>query len=306
MKTITRQFKAMASACEVTFADATEEKPDSKAQLAIDEVLRIEKKYSRYLKDSVVSRINAAAGMGWVACDGETLQLLQYADTLYRTSGGLFDITSGILRRAWNFNTPHIPAQNELKPLLEKIGWPLVDLKNENIRLPKPGMEIDFGGFGKEYAADRAAQILVEAGIRHGYVNLGGDIRVIGPKPDNSAWSFGIQHPREHRIIATIPMSGGALATSGDYERFFELEGRRYCHILNPKSGRPASHWRSVSVMAPLAIAAGSCTTIAMLKEKSGLAFLNETGFSYFAIDQQGNTFRNPPNPSKPTPATTA
>jgi thiamine biosynthesis lipoprotein len=302
MKITVRQFKAMASACEVTIADATEGEAASKAQHAIDEVLRIEKKFSRYLKDSVVSRINAAAGMGWVTCDEETLHLLHYADTLYRTSGGLFDITSGILRRAWNFTTPRIPDPHDLNPLLDKIGWSRVDLKNGNIRLPKVGMEIDFGGFGKEYAADRAAQTLVEAGISHGYVNLGGDIRVVGPKPDGSAWSFGIQHPREHQLIATIPMAGGALATSGDYERFFELAGRRYCHILNPKTGQPAAHWRSVSVLAPLAIAAGSCTTIAMLKEKDGLAFLNETGFPYFAIDHQGKTFRNTSNstPSQP------
>jgi thiamine biosynthesis lipoprotein len=301
MNVTVRQFKAMACACEIALADATEAEAALKAQHAIDEVLRIETKYSRYLKDSVVSKINAAAGLGWVACDEETLHLLRYADTLYRTSAGLFDITSGILRRAWNFNTPRVPDQNELRPLLDKIGWSHVDLKSDNVRLSRTGMEIDFGGFGKEYAADRAAQILIDAGIAHGYVNLGGDIRVIGPKPDSSAWSFGIQHPRERQLIATIPMSGGALATSGDYERFFERDGRRYCHILNPKTGMPVSHWRSVSVLAPLAIAAGSCTTIAMLKEKDGLAFLNETGFPYFAIDHHGNTFRNA---TSVTPAT--
>jgi thiamine biosynthesis lipoprotein len=150
-------------------------------------------------------------------------------------------------------------------------------------------MEIDFGGFGKEYAADRAAAILAAQGIRHGYVNLGGDLQVIGPQPDGQAWTIGIQDPRNpDGVIAHIPVTQGSMATSGDYERYIELDGRRYCHILDPRSGRPVNHWRSVSVLAPLAIAAGSCSTIAMLKQENGLAFLDGTGMPYLAVDSQG------------------
>jgi thiamine biosynthesis lipoprotein len=156
--------------------------------------------------------------------------------------------------------------------------------------LPRAGMEIDFGGFGKEYAADRACALLQQRGVRHGYVNLGGDMRFIGPQPDGRPWSIGIQDPRKaDGIVASIAVSQGALTTSGDYERSFDLDGKRYCHVLNPRTGMPVSHWRSVSVLAPLAALGGSVSTIAMLKEADAPAFLAASGLAYFAIDSAGN-----------------
>ena len=133
-------------------------------------------------------------------------------------------------------------------------------------------------------------------GVAHGYVNLGGDMRFLGPRPDGTAWNIGIQHPRDlSATVASIPVSRGALATSGDYERFIEVDGRRYCHVIDPRSGMPVSHWRSVSVLAPLAIIAGSCSTTAMLLEKDGLAFLERCGHVYLAIDHDGHIFRSTP-----------
>jgi hypothetical protein len=124
-------------------------------------------------------------------------------------------------------------------------------------------MELDFGGIGKEYAADRAAAVLAQSGVEYALVNLGGDVRVVGPQADGAPWRIGIRHPREpNRVLATIALSEGALATSGDYERFFELEGKRYCHILDPRAGRPVDTFQSVSVVAPLCVVAGSCATI--------------------------------------------
>jgi len=149
-------------------------------------------------------------------------------------------------------------------------------------------MEIDFGGFGKEYAADRAVALLAERGARHGFVNLGGDIRVLGPQPDGQPWRFGIQHPRKpEATIASIELAEGALATSGDYERYLEHEGRRYCHILDPRTGWPVAHWQSMSVVAPLAVAAGALTTIAMLKAEAALEFLRGQGVGFLAVDAQ-------------------
>lgn len=282
-------FEAMASRCEIRLAACSERDARRLAQCAIDEVKRIEAKYSRYRSDSIVSRINAAAGVGWVDYDEETAALLGYADALFETSGGLFDITSGVLRRAWNFRWPKVPAAQALAPLLALIGWPKVQCECNRVHLPQPGMEIDFGGFGKEYAADRAATVLTAHGVQYGYVNLGGDMRFIGPQPDGRPWAIGIQDPRDpDAIIATIPVSVGALATSGDYERFFEWGGRRYCHILDPRSGQPVTHWRSVSVLAPLAVAAGSCSTIAMLKQANALAFLDSADVVYLAVDGSG------------------
>jgi thiamine biosynthesis lipoprotein len=285
-------FSAMACDCEVHVAAATEDAARTLARPAVDEVLRIQAKYSRYLPDSIVSRINAAAGGDAVEVDAETEALLHYADTLHAISDGLFDITSGILRRAWDFRAARMPAPDQLAALLPLVGWDKVALGDGRVRLARPGMELDFGGFGKEYAADRAASILQAAGVAHGYINLGGDLRVLGPRPDGAPWQMAIQDPRdEAATVANMPLTQGALATSGDYERFFERDGRRYCHILDPRSGMPVSHWRSVSVLAPTATAAGSHTTIAMLKEKAGLAFLRESGLAFLAIDKDGRTF---------------
>ena len=262
------------------------------AALAIEEVSRIERKYSRYRSESIVSRINAVAGVEGVKCDDETLALFKYADILYSSSGGLFDITAGVLRRAWDFRSGVVPDEETLAPILALIGWKRVERHGKEVRLPLAGMEFDFGGFGKEYAADRAASIMHGKGVRHGYVNLAGDIRVIGPKPDGSPWMIGIQDPRNReRTIASLPLFTGALATSGDYERYFEVDGRRYCHIIHPRSGYPVAHWRSVTVIAPFAVPAGRHTTIAMLKEADGLGFLQESGFGYFAVDRLGQIY---------------
>lgn len=292
METFRFGFEAMGGGCEFVLASADRAKAQNIAHQAIEDISRIERKYSRYRKDSIVSLINAAAGAGSVACDEETLSLATYADVLYNNSDGLFDVTAGVLRRAWDFKRARVPDTDILYPLLELIDWKSVERTGHSMRLPKSGMEIDFGGIGKEYATDRAAAIAFNNGMRHGYVNLAGDIRIIGPKPDGEPWLIGIQDPRRKKgTIASIPMHTGALATSGDYERFFIAEGTRYCHIMNPKTGFPVSWWRSVSVVAPVAITAGSCSTIAMLKEADGLDFLEKSGFGYLAVDHDGKKF---------------
>jgi len=289
LRTFRIPFKAMASACEVVVAADGEQEAQALARAAIDEVNRVEVKFSRYRPDSIIARINDAAGGDPVDCDDETWSLLEYADALYRSSDALFDITSGVLRRVWNFKVPRVPADEELAAVRQLIGWSRVERDQRRVRLPQAGMEIDFGGFGKEYAADRAGAILAAQGIRHGYVNLAGDMRVLGPKPDGQPWMIGIQDPRRKgQILATIPIEQGGLATSGDYERYFELDDQRYCHVLDPRSGRPVTHWRTVSVVAPLAVVAGNCTTIAMLKQSAGLAFLEASGMNFLAVDQHG------------------
>ena len=282
-------FKAMGSACEVVLAAASLEEAQVLGQVAIDEVLRIERKYSRYTSDSVIAQINRQAALAPVACDDETWSLFLFASQLFEKSDGLFDITSGVLRKAWNFKQAQVPSADMLDNLLPLIGWQKVIMKDQRIALPLQGMEVDLGGFGKEYAADRAAQMLKEKGIASGYVNLAGDMRFLGPKPSGEPWLIGIQDPRHpDQVIATLPMSHGGLATSGDYERYFESNGQRYCHVLNPLTGWPVKHWRTVSVTAPLAVLAGCTTTMAMLKEAQGLSFLKSTGFDFLAIDHDG------------------
>jgi len=284
-------FDAMGSPNELQIWHDDERRSRMLADTAIADVRRIEAKYSRYRGDSVTARINGAAGGAAVAIDAETYALLGYADRCHRLSAGRFDITSGVLRHAWDFrrSPPRLPDETEVAAVTALIDWPSVEWSPRSVRLPRRGMEIDFGGIGKEYAADRMATICHDSGAPHTLANLGGDIRAAGPQPDGSPWRVGISHPRQaDAIMATVEIDGGAVATSGDYQRFFDLDGRRYCHIIDARSGRPVTHWQSISVLAPLCVLAGSCATIAMLLEEDGEAFLGREGVPYLAVDAAG------------------
>jgi thiamine biosynthesis lipoprotein len=291
MKLFRQTFHAMAAEHEIQLAATDLEHAGRAAAAAIADVRRIEAKYSRYRDDSVTTRINRAAGGAAVTIDAETAALLRYADQCHAQSDGLFDITSGVLRRVWDFkrDPPSLPARAELAAAIALVGWPGVEWDTKSIRLPRAGMEIDFGGVGKEYAADRVATICLEQGMRHGLVNLGGDVRAIGPQADGTPWRVGIRHPRHHdAAIAGFDLAAGALATSGDYERYFEIGGERYCHILNPKTGMPVTHWQSISVASPLCVVAGSCATIAMLLEGAGAAFLDAQPVKWLGVAREG------------------
>lgn len=284
-------FRAMACDNELQLYAPDARQGDAAAHAAIAEVKRIEAKYSRYLPDSVVSAINRAAGVAPVMLDPESRHLLDYADTCYRQSAGLFDISSGVLRRVWNFKSLELPANSSIGAALGLIGWDKIERSDTHIRLPIAGMEIDFGGFGKEYAVDRAAAILTSYGIANAMINLGGDLMVLGPHPGGRPWHVGIRHPRtDNTTLATLAITSGGLASSGDYERFIELDGRRYSHILNPKTGWPVvDSFQSVTVEAPTCLVAGSATTIAMLKGAlAGRDWLHSLGLPYLAVDADG------------------
>lgn len=283
-------FRAMAAANEIQVDGADPDRAHAAAGKAIAEVLRIEAKYSRYRPDSVLSRINAAAGGAPVAIDPETEALLDYADACWRESAGLFDATAGVLRRAWDFGVRRVPGNEELAPLLALIGWQRVERSPGRVRLPLPGMELDFGGLGKEYAVDRAIAVLRDAGVAGALVNLAGDLAILGPRPGGEPWRIGLRHPRrEGELAATFAVTSGAIATSGDYERFVEVDGVRHCHVLDPRTGRSAQGFQSVSVHAPACLVAGSATTVAMLKgESEGLAWLEALGLPFHAILADG------------------
>ncbi len=265
--------------------------PEAIAARAIDDVMRIERKYSRYRDDSVTTAINRAAGGDPVAIDAETAALLDYAQTCHQQSGGRFDLTSGVLRTVWDFNRnpPARPDAAALRAARECIGWHDVEWDARRIRLPRAGMQVDFGGIGKEYAADRVASIAADAGARHGCVNLGGDVRVWGGRPDGSAWRVGIRHPRApDAAMAGVDLHDGAVATSGDYERFVDIDGRRYCHVIDALTGEPVDAWRSISVAAPLAIVAGSYATIAMLLAGDAGPFIDRAALRWLGVDADG------------------
>lgn len=283
-------FVAMASPCELRLVGASEAQLHTAARAAIAEVQRVEAKFSRYRGDSIIARINAAAGRGQpVEVDDETAALLDFGQQLHALSGGRFDVTSGVLRQAWNFRAGRLPEPAQVQALLPLIGWQHVRWAGRRIELPSAGMEVDFGGFGKEYAADRAAALVQSLGVPGGFVNLGGDIRVLGPRADGSAWRLALQHPRQAEAqLGQVQLSQGALATSGDYERCIVVDGRHYGHVLDARSGWPVQHWQSISVIAPTCAAAGALCTLAMLAEGKALSFLEQQGQAFIAVRHDG------------------
>ena len=288
----TRAFKAMGSRCELKLYLAGGIDPDVVFDDLIRELGRLEAKYSRYLPDSVISQINRAAGTGQpIPIDEETVRLLDYADALYVQSDGLFDVTSGVLREIWNFRDGVLPSEEDIQATLPFIGWHRVERDGQQVHLPDAGMQIDFGGFGKEYAVDVLAVRCLDHDISHGVVNLGGDVRVVGPHPDGAPWRIGIQHPRSPgESIAVIECSEGSLATSGDYERFMLVDGKRYSHLLNPRTGRSLeTHFASVSVLADSCLIAGSFSTLAMLKSHEAPAWLDDTELPHLLVDHSLN-----------------
>lgn len=294
-------FHAMAAENEVQVHARGERAAAGAAAAAIAEVRRIEAKYSRFLADSVVSRINAEAGRGFVDVDAETEALLDFADACHRQGGGLFDATSGVLRRAWRFDAARVPQDDEMRPFLDLVGWHHVERSPGRVRLARTGMELDFGGFGKEYAVDRAAAVLRSAGRESALVNLAGDLAILGPQPGGEPWRVGIRHPRrQNALIASLPVYSGALATSGDYERFVEIEGVRHCHVLDPRTGRSARGFQSVTVHASTCVVAGSASTIAMLLgAQAGLEWLHGLGLAHFCVLESGEIVDafGPPGP---------
>lgn len=275
------QFTAMASPCVITL-DGPSSTCEAAALAAEAEVRRIEAKYSRFRDDSELSRINRQAGHK-TDIDPETFQLLHYADVCWQQSQGLFDISAGILRQAWDFHSGKVPSDKQLQPLLQRIGWQRVTLAEDHLQLPA-SMELDLGGIGKEYAADRAAQQCLNLGINSGVIDLGGDLHVLGPK-QQGPWQIGVRHPRQpQQAFAQLPVYQGGMATSGDYERYFEQQGKRYCHLLNPHTGMPVHYWASVSVIAPSCLLAGSLATLTMLQQAEGLPWLKQQSVQFLAI----------------------
>jgi thiamine biosynthesis lipoprotein len=282
-------FSAMACDCTLHL-HAAGSLADRVAEAVIDEVLRIEAAYSRYRDDSVLSRINRVAESGGtIDVDEETATLLDYAFACYDKSAGLFDISSGVLREAWRFDSQRLPAQATLDALLTRVGLHQVQWQAPRLRFGVPHMQLDLGGIGKEYAADRAAEVCEALGVSSGLVDLGGDLRVLGPHPDGTPWTVHIRHPRQlDTALASIGVGRGAIASSGDYERYMEVDGRRYCHILDPRSGWPVQELAAVSVVADRCLVAGSLSTIAMLKGAGGAAWLATLGVPYLWMDTHG------------------
>jgi thiamine biosynthesis lipoprotein len=251
---------------------------------AAAETRRIELKFSRYKADNVVHRINTAEGRP-VVVDDETARLLDYAAELFALSGGKFDITSGVLRRVWRFDgSDRVPTRAAVAAILPRVGWGKVRWAASAVTL-EPGMQIDLGGIGKEYAVDRAAAI-VRALWPQCLLNFGGDLAALGSSQGGRPWRVGIEALDGVPGAATrIDLARGALATSGDARRFLLKHGKRYSHILDPTTGWPVENApRSVTVAAPTCSQAGMLATFALLHGADAEAFLAAQGVQYWCL----------------------
>jgi thiamine biosynthesis lipoprotein len=229
-----------------------------------------------------------AARPGGVEVDRETAALLNYAETQFNISEGLFDITTRGLSALWDC-IQSIPGERHITAALQKTGWHRVQWNGCTLKIPA-GMEFDLGGIVKEYAADRAAGLLLKAGFASGYMDLGGDFHFLGPHPGGRPWKVGIQNPEMRGDpIAAVELYSGGMASSGDYERYSEIDGTRYGHIINPQTGWPANPGSTglsaVSSLAPSCLLAGSVSTLAMLlPREKGISFLKQSGLRWLAI----------------------
>jgi thiamine biosynthesis lipoprotein len=277
-------FTAMASPCEVLLETVDLRKVAELARAAAHEAWRIERKFSRYRDDSVVSEINRSEGHP-VVVDQETAALVDYAAQCHALSDGRFDVTSGVLRRCWSFDgSDRVPDEAAVARLLPLIGFEKVQWCSPQITVPS-GMEVDFGGLGKEYAVDRVLTILCARFFGAVLVNFGGDL-ASNRAPTQAPWQVGVERPdtdREARLL--LEFSRGGLATSGDTHRFLERGGTRYSHILDVRTGWPVPEVpRSVTVAAASCVEAGMLATFAMLQGRAAEEFLEAQGVRYWSL----------------------
>lgn len=253
------------------------------AREVIQMISRLERMLSLNLPDSEVNQLNHAAGKNAVALSTETITLLDHAMKISSLSHGAFDITVGPLVKAWQIGTeqPQVPDEVKLTELLKLVDYHSLTIQGKQASLKKPGQVVDLGGIAKGYAGDLAKKIYAKHKVTAALLNLGGNVVTFGSKPDGKPWQIGIQDPRGKKgsYLGIVSLSPGAsMVTSGDYERFFERDGVRYHHLLDPKTGRPAnSGLISTTIISNSSTDAdGLSTATFVLGLKSGRALLSQ------------------------------
>ncbi|RDH81237.1 MAG: FAD:protein FMN transferase [endosymbiont of Galathealinum brachiosum] len=280
------RFNAMACPCEILLETLDKELITLITKHAYNEAKRIENKFSRYRTDNIIYAINNSNGTP-VDVDDETTLMFNFADQCFELTDGKFDITSGVLRKIWQFDgSDNIPTQEQVNEIIPKIGWKKAIWNPPSITLPND-MEVDLGGIGKEYAVDSTAKILNKYTDHSFLINFGGDIACNKPRKENTPWTIGVDNP-EHtgeKSAGKLALYNGGLATSGDARRYLIKNRVRYSHILDPKTGHPIPDApRSVTVIANTCIEAGMISTFAMLHGKDAVDFLEAQNVKYWCI----------------------
>ena len=284
----------MDTVVEVTIVDREQTRAQTLANKVFAVFTRVENEMSRYIPTSTVSKINGRAGEpDWTPVSPALASVLRESVRIAALSNGAFDPDLGEVNQLWAFDEGgHIPDPTDLATAVSHADWHGLQLTDDKARLAKPHSEIDLGGIAKGYAVDEAADMLVASGISGGIVNAGGDMRLIGHRPDGGPWRIGVQHPRKpDGLIEVIRTTDCAVVSSGDYERYFIVDGVRYHHIIDPSTGRPAMGCQGVTVVADRAMTADALATAAfVLGPEAGLDFLRRAGAQQATVvDAHGN-----------------
>ena len=270
------EFRAMSTLCRVNLHGVSADVARDFQRDVVAWVAQFEARYSRFNPDSLIGRINAAAGEHWVETDPETDQLFNLCQELFFFTRGSFDPTALPLIKLWNWKQrpPVVPDDQTIQAARELVGWNKIQRRVGGIFLPRTGMALDLGGIGKEYAVDCVMNMAIQRGIPNVLVDFGQDVRVRGQAPDKKFWWIGLDDATNPgKCWAGVAVTDHAVATSGDYLRNFESNGRRYGHILDPRTGYPAfNDCRAVSIIAPSCTIAGLLSTsVCILGAKEGL-----------------------------------
>ncbi len=285
----------------ITVVSNSKDSAEKAIDTAFSEIENLEKLSNFFSSESEVSRINKNAGISGVRVSPDILDMLNKAIMVSEKTEGAFDVTIGPVITLYDFHKKIKPEESAVKKNLSLVNYRelIIDRNKSTAFLKKRGMLIDLGGIAKGYAADKAVEALKRNGINSGLVSVAGDIKAFGLKPDGKPWKIGIRNPRakgkEDDIMATIELKDMAISTSGDYERFFILDGKRYHHMLSPKTGYPAEGCQSVSVITKEgAFTDAFATGIFILGPEKGIKVLEKMGFDGIIVDSQGKVHTTP------------
>jgi thiamine biosynthesis lipoprotein len=285
----------------VTVVADSDKKADSAIEKAFSAIERFGDKIDFFKETSELSAINRNAGIAAVKVSPETLGVIEQAVYVAEKSDGAFDPTVGPEIGLWDFAKKIRPSDEEIKKNLPLVGYRniVIDKKKSTVFLKEKGMKIDLGGIAKGYAADLAVDVLRRDGISAGIVANAGDISTFGLKPDGKRWNVGIKNPRQKgeadELIAKAALSDKSISTSGDYERYFISEGKRYHHLLDPRTGYPAGLSRSVTIITDRAAFTDAfATAVFVLGPDKGMKLLRETGMDGIIIDTDGGIQTTP------------
>jgi len=290
----------MGSPFVLTAIHSEEETARQGIEAAFSEIDRIEALISSWQEDSATNALNRSAGQGPAPAPQELLLLLGRSLKVSELTGGAFDVTFASAGRLWDFQRPgaeskkpELPDPEAVRRSVENVDFRLVRLDNAagTVEIQRPGTRIGFGGIGKGYAANRAVQAMKEAGVVGGLVNAGGDLLAFGRQEDGSPWTVAIADPlHPEKIFAYLELTDRAVATSGDYQRFFEIDGVRYAHILDPRTGYPVRGMRSATVLCPDAeLADALATATFVMGPEEGIRLVDQLrGVEALLVDESG------------------